>query len=105
MTETRNSTLALRPAHRDEADLVRRLADLDDAPALEGDILLALVDGKPVAAMSLHDGRAVADPFVCTTEALALLRLRASHLSSRPARRRLIGIPSRVWPDRSPRAA
>lgn len=88
MIETRNSTLVLRNAGPDDADLVRRLADLDDAPTLEGDVLLALVDGEPVAALSLSDGRSVADPFVPTADAVAMLRLRASHLSSRQKTKR-----------------
>ena len=96
MTETRTSTLALRRAGPDETDVVRRIADLDDAPTLDGDVLLALIDGEPVAALSLSDGRSVADPFVPTTDALALLRLRASHLSSwGRARRRWVRLPLR----------
>jgi hypothetical protein len=88
MIETRNSTVALRRARDDEADLVRRIADLDDAPTLQGDVLLALLDGEPVAALGLEDERIVANPFVPTVEAVALLRLRASHLSSRGRRKR-----------------
>lgn len=98
MTETRNSTLALRRAAPDETDVVRRIADLDDAPTLDGDVLLALIDGEPVAALSLSTGRTVADPFVPTAEALALLRLRASHVSSRgrARRRRWVRLPLRL---------
>jgi hypothetical protein len=67
--------------------VVRRLADLDDAPMLNGEILLALVDGQAIAALSLTDGRVVADPFLPTAEAVALLSLRASQLSATQARR------------------
>jgi hypothetical protein len=96
MIETRNSTVALRRARDDEADVVRRIADLDDAPTLQGDVLLALVDGEPVAALGLQDGRIVADPFEPTADAVALLRLRASHLSSRGrAKRRWTRLPLR----------
>jgi hypothetical protein len=39
--------------------------------------------------LSLRDGHVVANPFVHTDEAVALLRLRAKHVSSRrPIRRR-----------------
>ena len=86
--EAHSPTVALRLARADEAHLVRRLAALDDAPSLEGQVLLALADGEAVAALSLHDGRAVANPFVLTQEAVALLRLRAKHLSGTRARRR-----------------
>jgi hypothetical protein len=80
--------LALRLAGADEGHVVRDLAALDDAPALEGQVLLALMDGEAVAALSLHDGRVVANPFVRTDAAVALLRLRAEHVSGRRARRR-----------------
>jgi hypothetical protein len=79
----------LRRAHREDADVVRRLAALDDAQALTGPVLLALVDGDAVAALSLHDGRVVADPFVATAEPVSLLRLRAGQLAGARARRRL----------------
>lgn len=93
MTKTviQNSTIELRPAHPDEADVVRWLAQLDDAPMLAGEVLLALVDGQAVAALSLWDGRVVANPFVPTEDAVALLRLRALHVSRRPLARRGAG--------------
>ncbi len=77
----------LRHARRDDADVVRRLAILDEARTLEGPVLLALVNGLAVAALSLDDGRVVADPFVATVEARSLLRLRAAQLAA--GRRRL----------------
>lgn len=80
--------VALRLAAADERHVVRDLAALDDASALEGHVLLALIDGEAVAALSLCDGRVVANPFVRTDAAVALLRLRAEHLSGRRARRR-----------------
>jgi hypothetical protein len=91
-TQGHTPTVALRLAHRDEADLVRRLAAVDDAPMLDGQVLLALIDGEAVAALSLRDGRVVANPFVLTQEAVALLRLRAKHLSGASPRRRLRAI-------------
>jgi hypothetical protein len=78
----------LRTAHADD-ETVRRLAALDDAPELAGPVLLALVDGKPVAALALDDGRVVADPFVRSAHAVSLLRLRAAHVSGVSSRRRL----------------
>jgi hypothetical protein len=83
------SIVALRLAGPDEAHVARRLASLDDAPPLTGQVLLALVDGEAVAALSLSDGRVVANPFLPTEAAVGLLRLRAQHLSvKRPRRRR-----------------
>jgi hypothetical protein len=80
--------VALRPAYADEAGVVRRLAALDEAPDLDGNVLLALIDGEAVAALSLGDGRVVANPFVPTDDAVALLKLRADHLSAVRRRRR-----------------
>jgi hypothetical protein len=71
-----------------DGDVVRRLAELDSACELEGPVLLALLDGEAVAGLALNDGRVVANPFVAGNEAVALLRLRAEHLSSAPVRGR-----------------
>jgi hypothetical protein len=79
----------LRHARRADADVVRRLAVLDEGRPLEGRVLLATVNGLAVAALSLDDGRVVADPFVATAEARSLLRLRAAQLAVGPGRRRL----------------
>jgi hypothetical protein len=80
VTHTSTSILALRLADRGDAVLLRRLADLDDAAPLDAPVLLAFEDGEPVAAASLSDGRAVADPFRPTADAVALLELRARQL-------------------------
>ncbi len=85
------ATIELRLARPDEAQVARRLAALDDARQLEGQILLALSDGVAVAAVSLLDRRVVADPFVCTGDAVALLRLRTELITGgRGPRRRLL---------------
>jgi hypothetical protein len=81
--------VVLRLAGSDDTHLVERLAALDAASPLGGRVLLALIDDEAVAALSLVDGRVVANPFVATSEAVALLRLRAEHLSGARARRRL----------------
>jgi hypothetical protein len=87
------STIELRPARSDETGVVRRLADLDDAPELDGQVLLALVGGEGIAALSLADRRVVANPFVRTQHAVTLLRMRADHLLGARARRRRRWIP------------
>jgi hypothetical protein len=71
---------------------VSQLAALDDAAELDGPALIAFMDGTPVAATSLTDGRVVADPFVATAGAVSLLRLRAEHLTGRPSHRSLRSI-------------
>jgi hypothetical protein len=74
-------TIAIRPAAADEAADVRRLAYLDSQRPLRGDVLLALQDAVPVAAVSLEDGRVVADPFRKTADLVTLLQLRAEALT------------------------
>jgi hypothetical protein len=49
---------------------------------------VALLDGRLVAAMSLEDGRVVADPLVRTLNERALLQTRAAQLERRPRRPR-----------------
>ena len=79
-------TVELRIATAEDGWAMRRLAALDDAPMLEGRVLIALEDGVAVAAISLADGRVIADPFVLTEHAVAMLRLRAGHLARRRGR-------------------
>jgi hypothetical protein len=89
MTKPNTPTLAMRVADTDDAPVLRRLAALDDTRPLQGQVLLALIDGEAVAATSLADGRVVANPFLPTADTVRLLALRASQLSELPARRRL----------------
>jgi len=73
--------IALRVAQSEDDYDVSRLAQLDDAPLPVGPVVLAVVDGEAVAALSLSDGRVVANPFVATEKVVTLLRLRATQLS------------------------
>lgn len=85
--ETQPRAILMHLARPDDSGLVRRLAALDDAAPLEGEILIAFVEGEAVAALSLGDGRVVANPFVATADAVSLLRLRQEHLSRERSRR------------------
>jgi hypothetical protein len=78
-----NASITLRIAGRDDNDVLSRLAALDSSRALRGDALLACVDGAPLAALSLADGRVVADPFQPSDDLVALLRVRATTLAAR----------------------
>lgn len=81
--------IALRLARTDDARALDELAALSERAPLAGPVMLAVVDGRPVAAGSLTDGRVVADPFVATADAVALLRVRMAALGRRsPPRRR-----------------
>jgi hypothetical protein len=82
----RTPVIALRPPGADEAEALERLATLDSARPLDGESLVALVDGRLVAAISLDDGRVIADPLAATTEARALLHTRAAQLAHTPRR-------------------
>jgi hypothetical protein len=57
-----------------------RLAELDSQRPLIGPALVGEIDGRPAAAISLTDGRVVADPFQPTANLVALLRMRARGL-------------------------
>jgi hypothetical protein len=58
-------------------DALRELAELDSQKPLRGRVLVALHGGAPVAALSLDDGRVIADPFQSTGHLVANLRMRA----------------------------
>jgi hypothetical protein len=72
----------IRLATEEDAETLRRLAEIDSQPELAGRVLIAEDDGVPVAALAIGEGRAVANPFRRTGMALALLRMRASALTS-----------------------
>jgi hypothetical protein len=89
---TSPASLSLRAAGPADRAALTTLAALDSAAPLREPVLLAHDADNPVAALSLADGRAVADPFSRSAEALALLRLRARQQASvAPVRRRRLG--------------
>ena len=67
---------------------VARLAALDSSKAPAQPVLLAEVDGRLVAALSLSNDAVVADPFHHTADLIELLRARARQLDgNRPSGR------------------
>jgi hypothetical protein len=78
MTLTTTPIIVIRSPHEDEAFAVRRLAYLDSRRPLRGEVLVGVVDGEMLAAISLADGSVVADPFEHTADVVELLRLRRS---------------------------
>src|SRR5688500_515344 len=54
-----------------------RIATLDSARPIDAPALVAYENGEAIAALSLADGRAVANPFRRTAAALIVLRMRA----------------------------
>jgi hypothetical protein len=84
---TSTSTIILQQATAAEDEALRELSQLDSARTVFRPALMAIVDDRLIAAISLRDGRVVADPFVETEDAVALLRVRSSILQTTPRRR------------------
>jgi hypothetical protein len=89
------TTYTIRVATAVDEPALRGLAEIDSQdPLTAGPVLVGDVGGKPEAAVSLADGRAVANPFVPTAHLLTHLRMRAGalgayeHTPSLPARLR-----------------
>jgi hypothetical protein len=90
------STLVIRVATRFDESALRRLAALDSARPLSGTVIVAQSDGRIDAALSLDDGRAIADPFRPTAGLVEVLRARAARLhggrAGAPPRLRRLGL-------------
>jgi hypothetical protein len=76
------TTHTIRPAIAGDASSLERIAVLDSQRPIAGPALIGEHDGTPVAAISLGDGRVVADPFVPTAQLVAIMRMRASALTA-----------------------
>jgi hypothetical protein len=76
MTDLR--TIAIRPTGADDDAVLATIAGLDSSRPLQRPAIVAVVDGRPVAAASLTDGRVVADPFTPTADVVALLDRRVA---------------------------
>lgn len=101
MTRTINiDSLTVRRAGAEDAAQLLRLAALDSADVPTGDVLLAERSGQALAALSLADGHAVADPFEHTAAMVDLLRLRAAQLAQVEAPRRIASW--RDWASKVP---
>jgi BarA-like signal transduction histidine kinase len=88
---TSTSTLLLQHASPADDAALTDLSRLDSARPISRPALMAIVDGRLIAAASLTDHRIVADPFAETTQATNLLRIHLAEISNRrrtPPRRR-----------------
>jgi hypothetical protein len=74
--------VTIRLARDDDRSALRRLAALDSSTVPHGPLLLAEIDGELHAAASIHDGRAIADPFKHTADLVGLLRVRIASRSA-----------------------
>jgi hypothetical protein len=74
------NSYVLRLANEADAPDLTRLAALDSQAPLTGSILIGELHGEPAAALSLADGRSIADPFRPTAHLVATMRVRAHGL-------------------------
>jgi hypothetical protein len=96
--------LVVRRGRPSDDHALATLAALDSAHPLTGRSIVGEVDGQIVAAVSLHDGRAVADPFAPTADVVDILRLHTAGARSDAARGRLRR-PRLTLPRLAPRMA
>ena len=69
-------TLTIRAASPQDDEVLRRLAALDSAHPLTGRVLLAELEGVPVAAVSVDAGSVTSDPFQHSADAVRMLMFR-----------------------------
>jgi hypothetical protein len=81
--------IAIRSATSADHDGLLRLAQRDTAIVPREPLLVAEAAGELRAAISLADGRTIADPFAPTADLVDLLRARARHARTVP-----------TWPGR-----
>lgn len=74
--------IRIRQATMSDAFDVRRLAALDDSASLKGSVLVAEEQGELRAAISIDDGRVVANPFAPTAELVDMLRMHRGYMES-----------------------
>jgi hypothetical protein len=89
MPMTSSSPLTIRRATAADEAALERLARLDSRRPTPAPHLVADTDGRLVAAVSLADGSAIADPFEPSGPAVDLLRERVRHLSRDERRSRI----------------
>ena len=89
MTTASSSSIVLRRARSSDAGALDRLAQLDSKRLPSGSHLIAERDGVLIAALAQPSGVTVADPFVPSADAVALLRQWARQRTALPRRRSL----------------
>jgi hypothetical protein len=69
-------SLTIRMATSEDASTLKWLADIDSAVPLTGQVMLAELEGKALAAISLDTGSVTANPFKRTAAIVSHLRMR-----------------------------
>ena len=72
----------IRQATAEDQRSLHQLAELDSQRPLSGPALIGEIGGVPAAALSLNEGRVIADPFQHTALLSQLLRMRAGALDA-----------------------
>ena len=78
----------IRQATIEDQPALERLAALDSQRPLSGRTLIGEIEGSPAAAVSVADGRVIADPFQATAHLVPVLIMRRRSLlafAERPA--------------------
>jgi hypothetical protein len=84
-------SVTVRLAGQDDQGALVQLAQRDGGRLPSGTLLVAEVEGTPLAARSLTNGKTISDPFVHSHHLVELLALRAAHMRAAdglPPRRR-----------------
>jgi hypothetical protein len=71
-----SNAYVIRQATVADEGTLRRLAKLDSQRPFSGPALIGEIDGRPAAAVSLFEGRVIADPFQRTDILRQVLRMR-----------------------------
>jgi hypothetical protein len=74
--------ITIRQATDADSFALRRLAALDDRPALRGVALVGEEQGELRAAIEVDSGRVVANPFAPTAGLVSLLRMQREHVAA-----------------------
>jgi hypothetical protein len=82
-----DAPVTIRHAHAGDLRPLERLAALDSRRIPSGELLVAEVQGRLVAALSIDTGAVIADPFESTASIVDVLRIQAGAVRP-PARRR-----------------
>ena len=77
-----SAKITIREATGADAFALRRLAALDDRPALSGVALVAEEQGELRAAIDLDSGRVIANPFAPTADLVDMLRIQRHHVAT-----------------------
>ncbi|HEX6696224.1 MAG TPA: hypothetical protein VF080_05495 [Solirubrobacteraceae bacterium] len=100
---TQAAAITIRHAATDDMKSLERLAALDSRRVPSGELFVAEVDGRLLAATSIDTGAVIADPFEHTAAIVELLQIQAR--AARPAAALPAAVGQRVEEELLPEAA